>query len=633
MRSSDSDTTFVRIARQLRNSPIVASLRFRLILVVLLAGIPAVGVVIYTAIDQRRQGQENARLEVVRLAKAAVATHHQSIESANQLLEILAQLDAVRRGDRARLQMLFTNYVELREIYANLGAVNPQGTVIASAYPLMMDAEPRSAEFFRKAVARRGFAIGEYFVRKDTKEAFLYVGYPVFDTAGELSLVLFSALDLSWLYRMHAEANLPRGSSFTVSDPRRITVLRHPEANLIGEQLRVSWRPRPRPRLGARTDIFRGRDGVLRLYAMMDLTPNEQPSAGLAMGIPVAQAHAAANAAFRRNLLALGIAAVLAAAAAWFGSDFFVLRRVRRLLATTERLTRGELSARTGVAQGDGELHQLARAFDEMAESLQQRVLERERAEANLKLLNLDLEQRVADRTLALQRSNEDLEQFAYVASHDLQEPLRMVTNYLQLLQNRYRAQLDPKAQDFIQIAVDGAVRMHQLIGDLLTYSRVSTGSKPPVPISATEVIKNALLNLKIAIEESGAKITWDELPVVKGDPVQLTQLFQNLIGNAIKFRGEQPPQIHISARRVTKPASPPTWEFSVRDNGIGIASKDFERIFLIFQRLHTREKYPGTGIGLALCKKIVERHDGKIWVESEPGHGTTFHFTLPAET
>jgi two-component system, chemotaxis family, sensor kinase Cph1 len=161
-----------------------------------------------------------------------------------------------------------------------------------------------------------------------------------------------------------------------------------------------------------------------------------------------------------------------------------------------------------------------------------------------------------------------------------------------------------------------------------LAYSRVGTAGKPLGPVNANDALKNTLLNLKIAIEESGARVTSDALPTVKADMLQLTQLFQNLIGNAIKFRSDKPPEIHISAGRGPRENE---WQFSVRDNGIGIAPKDFDRIFLIFQRLHTREKYPGTGIGLALCKKIVERHGGRIWVESEQGKGTTFYFTMPA--
>jgi two-component system sensor kinase len=254
---------------------------------------------------------------------------------------------------------------------------------------------------------------------------------------------------------------------------------------------------------------------------------------------------------------------------------------------------------------------------------------------AALKQLNLTLEERVRDRTEALQeqakelaRSNAELEQFAYVASHDLQEPLRMVSSYCQLLQKRYQEKLDASAQEFIAYAVGGAARMQVLIADLLAYSRVGRKTGGFEPTDSSEVLRNALNNLHVAVTESQALIAHGDLPIVMADVTSLTRLFQNLIGNAIKFRGDRRPEIRVDAERRNG-----EWLFSIRDNGIGIEPEFYERVFLIFQRLHTQQEYPGTGMGLAICKKTVEWHGGRIWVESESGKGSTFFFTLPVMT
>jgi len=226
-----------------------------------------------------------------------------------------------------------------------------------------------------------------------------------------------------------------------------------------------------------------------------------------------------------------------------------------------------------------------------------------------------------------LKRSNAELEQFAYVASHDLQEPLRTVAGMVQLLQQRYKGQLDERADEYINLAFDGATRMQRLINDLLAYSRVDRRNNPMQPVDANLALKSALRNLEASIAAHGAAVTSDSLPTVEADATQLTQLFQNLIGNAIKFHSERPPSIHIGAEKLGD-----FWRFFVCDNGIGIEPQYFERVFLVFQRLHTRREYPGTGIGLSICKKIVERHGGRIWVESEPGQGATFYFTIPSQ-
>lgn len=251
-------------------------------------------------------------------------------------------------------------------------------------------------------------------------------------------------------------------------------------------------------------------------------------------------------------------------------------------------------------------------------------ITQRKTAENQLLKAHRDLKQKAAE----LKRSNDELEQFAYVASHDLQEPLRMVASYTQLLARRYKDQLDEDANDFIDYAVDGAERMQQLLNDLLQFSRVGTSTKPFTNVDLKEVVEKSLQNLEKYIEEHEAKITIEtSLPELTVNELQLIQLFQNLIHNAIKFRGDQPPKVWINAEEQDN-----RWQFSVTDNGVGIDQRHQDRIFMIFQRLHNRNKYEGSGIGLAICKKIVERHGGIIWVDSTPGEGTTFYFTIAKE-
>ena len=252
--------------------------------------------------------------------------------------------------------------------------------------------------------------------------------------------------------------------------------------------------------------------------------------------------------------------------------------------------------------------------------------------QANVELRREVEERRQAElalmqKTIELGRSNAELEQFAYVASHDLQEPLRMVSSYVQLFEKRYRGQVDEQADKYIRYAVEGARRMQLLIGGLLEYSRMGRQDIEPREVSADVPLEQALSNLRSSIEESGVEMTCDAMPSVLAEPAQLAQVFQNLIGNAVKFRRpDVPPKIHVAVDTSVSP-----YVFSVHDNGIGIAPEYAERVFVIFQRLHTRAEYPGTGLGLSICKKVVERHGGRIWVESTLGEGATFHFTLPA--
>lgn len=317
--------------------------------------------------------------------------------------------------------------------------------------------------------------------------------------------------------------------------------------------------------------------------------------------------------------VALALAGVVGA-----GVAQMITRPVRRVQDAVTRVAGGARDLTLAETASD-ELGLLAAGFNRMVAALGEK-------ESQIRRHTAELEQRVAEKTRALgeraaelARSNAELERFAYVASHDLQEPLRMVGSYTQLLAKRYRGRLDADADEFIAFAVDGAARMQTLINDLLAYSRVTTQARAFEPVDMGFMLDRALSNLRAARLESGARIARGDLPTVPADASQVTQLFQNLVGNAIKFRGDQPPEIAIGAEQAGR-----EWIFHVRDNGIGIDRNSVDKLFVLFKRLHSLAEYPGTGIGLAICKKIVERHGGRIWVEPEPGRGSTFRFTIP---
>lgn len=302
-----------------------------------------------------------------------------------------------------------------------------------------------------------------------------------------------------------------------------------------------------------------------------------------------------------------------------------ITRPIRLIEAGVGRVAQGERNLVLPEFTSD-ELGRLAGAFNRMTAALASH-------ETQLRRHAAELERRVAEKTReldrradALARSNIELERFAYVASHDLQEPLRMVASYTQLLAKRYKGRLDTDADEFIEFAVDGATRMQTLINDLLTYSRVSSQGRGFETVDCEALLDRVLKNLQGAQIETQAIIRRTQLPQVVADGFQLAQLFQNLIGNAIKFCHGRTPEIDIAAKRMGA-----HWLFSVADNGIGIEAKYFNQLFAVFKRLHTRAEYPGTGIGLAICKKVIERHGGHIWVESRPGEGSTFFFTIPA--
>jgi signal transduction histidine kinase len=331
-----------------------------------------------------------------------------------------------------------------------------------------------------------------------------------------------------------------------------------------------------------------------------------------------------------------------------------ITKPINKLVEGASAISRAELEFRIETEAQD-EIGQLSRSFNDMAASLEGSLERNVQLYLEVQQHAEALEEEVAERTqdligaqmaalnmmedaqesrleteqinINLERSNEELQRFAYVASHDLQEPLRMIASYLQLLERRYKGKLDSDADEFINYAVNGANRMKTLINDLLAYSRVESRGEIFTQLNCDEIISNVLANLKVSIQENNAIITYDDLPEIVGDKTQIHQLFQNLVSNAIKFRKKEDPKIFVGVEEKEN-----SWKFTVQDNGIGIDSQYFDRLFIIFQRLHTKEEYEGTGIGLAISKRIVERHGGRIWIESKLGEGSSIYFTIPKE-
>jgi signal transduction histidine kinase len=487
------------------------------------------------------------------------------------------------------------------------------GMILASTDPDLTFKYRESEPFFQEGL--KGTFVGDVVYSLPLGRAVMRISTPVRDEAGDVIAVLSGHADLEQMTEImgHHVGLSESEDSYLVNDFNFfVTEPRFGQGYALKEAIHTE---------GVEA-CLQGQDGigyypdyrgvpVIGAYRWI-------PEREMCILTEVDQAEAYAPiVSLRNNTLGIGLGMGLAVVLLGLGFTRTITGPLGQLVRGTREVGRGNLDYRLS-AQTNDEIGEVARAFNRMTENLQSTIVSRD-----------TLAKEVAARKRMereLRRSNEELQQFAYVASHDLQEPLRMVSSFTQLLSRRYRDELDQDAQDFIDYAVDGANRMQDLINDLLAFSRVNTRGESLVPVDAGAALGQARANLRLALEDSRGLITNEDLPRVMADEGQLVRVFQNLLGNAIKYAGEEPPRIHISAERQAE-----MWRFAVEDNGIGIEPQYHERIFIIFQQLHGREEYGGTGIGLAICKRIVERHGGQIWVESALGEGATFYFTLPA--
>jgi len=632
----------------------------KLLLLFLLLAIVPPAVVGYLAYDNGRQTIERMTLSRLdstsRLREAALErwiagneTVLESLASRRHVAELVAILASNDQADpeyRAAHDAILQDHLgpalEEEGHFLELAIIRAQDGLILISNDESLEGKYRESEpFFVEGKART--YVGKVSYSLSEEGAVMHISTPIHDEQGDVIAVLAGHADLAEITEiMRAATGVSSGEDAYLVNKSRffVTEPRFGEGFALKKAIHTK---------GAEACLERG-DGmglyddyrgvpVLGTYRWL-------PERELCILTELDQAGAFAPiVALRNATIAAGAAMALCAASLGVIFTRTITGPVHQLVKATEEIGAGNLDYRIEATARD-EIGQLAAAFNDMTgkrkqaegelrkhrEHLEELVEERA---AELKRTNEELEAEIVERKRAeeqlkrtmadLQRSNKELEQFAYVASHDLQEPLRMVSSYTQLLARRYQDRLDQDAHEFISYAVDGAARMQRLINDLLTYSRVGTRGKAFGETDCQRALEETLANLQTAIEEPDATVTHDPLPTVIADESQLRQVFQNLVSNAIKFHAEAPPRVHIGAQRQDG-----EWVFSVGDNGIGIEPQYHERIFVIFQRLHPGDEYPGTGIGLALCKRIVERHGGRIWVESALGEGATFYFTIP---
>ncbi len=617
------------------------NLRLKLTLLFLLLSMVPVAIVGYLGFDRGRQSLEREtrdRLGATSIVKEAlfdrwIEAHKDSLRqtalstSVAELSLTLSNHDLLDAEFVAAQSSLINDHlapvVERGEAFLELFAIRPgDGVIVASTGPDAAGTLVGEAPFFTEGK-------GETYVQGADlsprgKGPSIMIGTPVRAPDSTLAAVLAARIDLANFLSgivIPGSGLREREKTFLVSDSG--FVVTRPgfdegfAAGLPGDTFATQRCVAGR----SGVDIYDNQLGerVIGAYRWMS-------DWGLCNLTEVSQDVAFAPVNALRNLV-VGIGFALALIVTVLGVLFSrtIIGPLNQLVRGTVEIGSGNLAYRMPGWRSRDEIGDLARAFNQMTTNLRsittsrnqldKEVAERKRAEAAL-----------AIQAEELSRSNRELEQFAYVASHDLQEPLRMVSSYMQLLQRRYKEKLDQDADEFIEFAVDGATRMQALIQDLLALSRVGSMGEPLTPIDPVASFDNATTNLQVAIQESDALVTRGDLPEIMGDETQLVQLFQNLIGNPLKFRSDRQPEIRVDAERKDS-----EWVFSVRDNGVGFDPKYAERIFGIFQRLHKRSEFPGTGIGLAICQRIVERHAGRIWAESEPGVGSTFYFTMPA--
>jgi signal transduction histidine kinase len=588
---------------------------------------PVVGLMFFTAIEQRRHAVQEVKDQALRMAQIVSSDQERLIDGTRHFLSVLAHVPDVRDRGPAVCQRFLVNLLKDHPHHTIFGVANRAGDVICSGVPADEPVNVADRSYFVGAMVARDFAIGEFQIGRITGKAAINFGYPIFDSDGRVQSVVFTGMDLSWLNHLVAAAALPEGALLLVTDRVGTILARYPPS----PQAVIEKLERANPLFLAMLRQGQGHvelhdfDGTPRIFAFTGL--RGLPTAGyVSIGIPQAVAYAPARQALIRNLVCLGVVGMLALAAAWVGVELFISRRMQALVQAARRLSTGDLSTRTGLWRGPSELRQLAEAFDEMAASLEKHAMQ-QRLEEDLRRHNEALE----EENRRIREVNQLKSEFVSLVSHELRTPLTAITGYLDLLLEAHGDQSTVKQQELLGIVKRNAERLVKLIDDLLDLSRIESG-KVELRMTAVDlvgVITEVVKFLQPQIEAKAQHLAFDgrqTIPPVLGDAERIRQILINLLANAHKYT---PHGGHIS---LTAEIDNGWVRIDVRDDGIGLSPDEQAHLFDRFFRAQQPAALgvEGTGLGLPITRLLVEMHGGQLAVTSAPGEGSTFSFTLP---